>query len=93
MGTFTRGTSADAAASPLSPLQRPTPSYASSGNPNLLSTYQSSAAVPASLPPTDEGKMSVAIDFGENRATYPARLICAVLGLTGMVQELLFRVW
>lgn len=54
---------------PLSPLRRPSPTYTTSGSsnpPNLLSTYQSSTTMP-SLPPVDEGKMSVSIDFGERR--------------------------
>src|SRR5216684_1337550 len=55
---------------PLSPLRRPSPTYpTSSGSPdrqNILSTYQSSAAMPSS-PPIDEGKVSVSIDFGELR--------------------------
>lgn len=54
---------------PLSPLRRPTPTYPSSGSsnsPNLLSTYHSSAPM-TSLPPIDEGKVSVSIDFGERR--------------------------
>lgn len=53
----------------LSPLRRPTPTYPASGSsisPNLLSTYHSSAAM-SSLPPIDEGKVSVSIDFGERR--------------------------
>jgi hypothetical protein len=67
MGALGFGSTADAMGS-LSPLRRPSPSYPASGtNPNLLSTYQPSAAIPASLPLTDEGKMSVAIDFGERR--------------------------
>ena len=52
---------------PLTPLRRPSPTYPtsrSSNPPNLLSTYQSSTGMP-SLPPIDEGKMSVSIDFGE----------------------------
>ncbi|KAI0255423.1 actin-like ATPase domain-containing protein [Lactifluus subvellereus] len=65
---------------PPSTLQRPNPSYPTSGNLNLLSTYQSSALVPASLPPTDEGKMSVAIDFGEHHAP----ILRAALELTLM---------
>ena len=55
---------------PLSPLRRPTPTYPASGNshsPNLLSTYQTSGGMPSSLPPIDEGKVSVSIDFGERR--------------------------
>jgi hypothetical protein len=48
----------------LSPLRRPSLTYPGSGNQNILSTYQSSPTVP-SLPPTDDGKMSVSIDFGE----------------------------
>lgn len=67
IGTFSNGSTADAAGS-TSTVQRPNPSYPTSGNPNLLSTYQSSAPIPASLPLTDEGKMSVAIDFGERHA-------------------------
>ena len=51
----------------LSPLRLPSPAYPASGNPNILSTYQSSVAAP-SLPPMDEGKMSVSIDFGEHRS-------------------------
>lgn len=53
--------------SPLSPLRLPSPTYPASGNQSLLSTYQP-VAVPPSLPPTDEGKVSIAIDFGERRA-------------------------
>jgi hypothetical protein len=56
---------------PLSPLRRPSPTYpttsgSSNPPPNLLATYQSSATMP-SLPPIDEGKVSVSIDFGERR--------------------------
>lgn len=50
----------------LNPLRRPSPSYPAAGNPNLLSTYRPTIAIPA--PPvstTDEGKVSVSIDFGE----------------------------
>jgi hypothetical protein len=70
MVAFGRGGSTADAVGSLSPLRRPSPSYPASGStsPNLLSTYQPSAAFPSSLPPTtDEGKMSVAIDFGERR--------------------------
>jgi hypothetical protein len=59
---------------PLSPLRRPSPTYpapGSSNSPNLLSTYQSSATM-ASMPPIDEGKVSVSIDFGERRPPEPA---------------------
>lgn len=49
----------------LSPLRRPSPAYPAGGNQNILSTYQGSAPpMSASVPPTDEGKMSVSIDFG-----------------------------
>jgi hypothetical protein len=103
--TFSRGTTADTAGS-LVPLRRPTPSYPpGSANLNLLSTYQSSAPVSSSLPPTDEGKMSVAIDFGEHHVSHvppipvphapPPPLIRRTrLELTTiMTQELLSRVW
>jgi hypothetical protein len=54
----------------LSPLRRPSPAYPAAGNPNIISTYQSSAPlVPNTVPPTDEGKMSVSIDFGERRVS------------------------
>jgi hypothetical protein len=68
----------------LSPLRRPSPTDPTSGSsspPNLLSTYQSSATMP-SMPPIDEGKVSVSIDFGERRPPEPA------LKLTVMAQEL-----
>ena len=52
---------------PLSPLRRPTPTYPASGSSNILSTYQSPVIAPSSLPPIDEGKVSVSIDFGERR--------------------------
>jgi hypothetical protein len=64
-GMFNRASVVDPTRS-LSPLQRPSPAYAT---PNLLSTYPS-AAVP-SLPHPDEGKMSVSIDFGERRPPEP----------------------
>lgn len=55
----------------MSTLRRPSPSYPPTKNPNLpnlLSTYRPSVAIPApSIPTTDEGKMSVSIDFGELR--------------------------
>ncbi|KAH9982005.1 actin-like ATPase domain-containing protein [Russula compacta] len=63
MPAFNRGSIVDHTSS-LSPLRLPSPAYPASGNQNLLSTYQSPAAVPPSLPPTDEGKVSIAIDFG-----------------------------
>jgi len=65
VGMFNRASVVDPIGS-LSPLRRPSPAYPASGNPNLLSTYPS-AAVP-SLPPPDEGKMSISIDFGERRS-------------------------
>lgn len=66
MGTFNR----DAPGS-LSPLQQPSAAYSPAGNPNILSTYQGSATpMPTSVPPTDEGKMSVSIDFGEPRVLW-----------------------
>jgi len=68
MGTFNR-TVVDPAGS-LSPLRRPNAAYSPARNPNILSTYQGSAApMPTSVPPTDEGKMSVSIDFGEPRVS------------------------
>jgi hypothetical protein len=54
----------------MNPLRRPSPSYSAAGHPNLLSTYPSyrpSVAIPAPSATTDEGKMSVSIDFGELR--------------------------
>jgi len=69
MGTFNR-TSVDPAGSlSLSPLRRPSAAYSPAGNPNILSTYQPSAPMPNLVPPTDEGKMSVSIDFGEPRVS------------------------
>ena len=54
----------------LNPLRRPSPAYPAAGNPNILSTYQSPALpMTASVPPTDDGKMSVSIDFGESLAS------------------------
>jgi hypothetical protein len=67
VGTFNRSTVVDTPGS-LSPLRRPSPAYPPAGNLNLLSTYQSSAPMSSSLPPTDEGKMSISIDFGERRS-------------------------
>ncbi len=78
---------------PLSPLQRPSPTYLPSGSsnpPNLLSTYQSSATMP-SLPPIDEGKMSVSIDFGERRP--PESHPTPRSKLTVMGQELPSLAW
>jgi hypothetical protein len=103
MGTFNRGTTGDAAGY-LGQLQRPTPSYPSSGIPSLLSTYQPSVPVSSSpLPSTDEGKMSVAIDFGGRQVftriytpppPHPNPLIRRTrLELTVMAQVLLSRVW
>ncbi|KAI0289646.1 hypothetical protein BC826DRAFT_597825 [Russula brevipes] len=66
MSAFNRGSVADPTGS-LSPLRRPSPAYPATGNQNLLSAYQTSVSVPPSLPTTDEGKMSVSIDFGERR--------------------------
>jgi hypothetical protein len=64
MGTYSRAV-VDPAGS-LSPLRRPSAAYGPTRNPNILSTYQGSATpMPTSIPPTDEGKMSVSIDFGE----------------------------
>jgi hypothetical protein len=79
--------------SPLSPLRRPSPTYPTSGSsnpPNLLSTYQSSGTMP-SLPPVDEGKMSVSIDFGERRSSGPNPAPRSKL--TVMVQELPSLAW
>ena len=78
---------------PLSPLRRPSPTYPSSGSsnpPNLLSTYQSPTTMP-SLPPIDEGKMSVSIDFGERRPSEPNPTPRSKL--TVMVQELPSLAW
>ena len=78
---------------PLSPLRRPSPIYPTSGSPNqpnLLSTYQSSATMP-SLPPVDEGRMSVSIDFGERRP--PELNLTPRSQLTVMVQELPSLAW
>jgi hypothetical protein len=78
---------------PLSPLRRPSPTYPTSGSsnsPNLLSTHQSSATMP-SLPPIDEGKMSVSIDFGERRPREPHPTPRSKL--TVMVQELPSLAW
>jgi hypothetical protein len=61
----------------MNTLRRPSPSYPAAGNPNLLSTYRPSVAIPApSVPTTDEGKMSVSIDFGKLRiaSTYFVKL-------------------
>jgi hypothetical protein len=69
VGMFNRTSAVDPIGS-FSPLRLPSPAYPASGNPNILSMYQSSAAVP-SLPPMDEGKMSVSIDFGEHRSLGP----------------------
>jgi hypothetical protein len=69
MATYASPSTAVDPNGPLSPLRRPTPTYPASGSShatNLLSTYQSSAAMP-SLPPINEGKVSVSIDFGERR--------------------------
>ena len=66
VGMFNRTSVVDPNGS-LSPLRLPSPAYSASGSPNIISTYQSAAAVP-SLPPMDEGKMSVSIDFGEHRS-------------------------
>jgi len=74
MGTFNRSSVIESTGS-LAPLRRPTPAYATPGNPNLLSTYQSPTAVAPSLPTTDEGKMSVSIDFGERRALDLCRVL------------------
>lgn len=65
MGMFNRASVGDPTGS-LGPLRRPSPAYPASGNANLLSTHQPSAAAPSS-PPADEGKMSISIDFGERR--------------------------
>ncbi|KAH9960279.1 actin-like ATPase domain-containing protein [Russula dissimulans] len=85
MGAFNRSSVVDSAGS-LTPLRRPTPAYAASGNPNLLSTYQSPTAVAPSLPPTDEGKMSISIDFGTtfSGVAYGSSRIAA-----GKVQQIL----
>ena len=95
-GTFHGGSLADISGS-LNPLRRPSPSYPAAGNPNLLSTYRPSVAIPApSVPPTDEGKMSVSIDFGKLRvaSTYFVQLWINryVLGTTfsGVVSISLF---
>lgn len=64
-GSFHGSSLADISGS-LNPLRRPSPSYPAAGNPNLLSTYRPSVAIPApSMPTADEGKMSVSIDFGK----------------------------
>jgi hypothetical protein len=79
---------------PLSPLRRPSPTYPTSGSsnpPNLLSTYQSPANIP-SLPPIDEGKMSVSIDFGERRPLLNPNPTPRSK-LTVMVQELPSLAW
>ena len=76
-GSSFHGSSLADVSSTLNPLRRPSPSYPAGGNPNLLSTYRPSVAVPApSVPTTDEGKMSVSIDFGKLRAasTYYVKL-------------------
>ncbi|KAH9052022.1 hypothetical protein EDB83DRAFT_2521887 [Lactarius deliciosus] len=57
------------------------------GNPNLLSTYRPSIAIPApSVATTDEGKMSVSIDFGTtfSGVAYGSSRIAA-----GKVQQIL----
>lgn len=88
MGTFNPSALVDPMGS-LSPLRRPSPAYPAAGNPNLLSTYQPSLPIASSVPPMDEGKMSVSIDFGERRASLPRPR----RGLTFMVQGLLSLVW
>jgi hypothetical protein len=55
----------------MAPLRRASlaySSYGSSNSPNLLTAYQSPTTL-SSLPPVDEGKVSVSIDFGERRPT------------------------
>jgi hypothetical protein len=69
MGMFSQTSVVDPTGT-LNPLRRPSLTYSASGNQNILSTYQSSPAVPL-LPPTDDGKMSVSIDFGEHRTPDP----------------------
>lgn len=86
MTMFNRTSVVDPMAS-LSPLRLPSPAYPASGNPTILSTYQSSMAVP-SLPPPDEGKMSISIDFGKRHSPYPASELTVT-----MVQELHFLAW
>ncbi|KAI9451257.1 hypothetical protein BJY52DRAFT_1298655 [Lactarius psammicola] len=86
MNMFHGTSSADLSGS-LNPLRRPSPSYPASGNPNLLSTYRPSVAIPApSVPTTDEGKMSVSIDFGTtfSGVAYGSSRIAA-----GKVQQIL----
>lgn len=73
-GSFHGSSLADISGS-LNPLRRPSPSYPAAGNPNLLSTYRPSVAIPApSMSTTDEGKMSVSIDFGKLSATRTYRV-------------------
>ncbi|KAI0297007.1 hypothetical protein B0F90DRAFT_1742262 [Multifurca ochricompacta] len=82
-GAFNQNSTVDVTGS-LSPLRRPSPSHPASGNPNLLSTYQSSA--PLSNSSMDEGKVSVSIDFGTtfSGVAYGSSRIAA-----GKVQQIL----
>ncbi|KAF8272697.1 hypothetical protein EI94DRAFT_1769673 [Lactarius quietus] len=85
-GPFHGSSLADISGS-MNTLRRPSPSYPAAGNPNLLSTYRPSVAIPPpSVPTTDEGKMSVSIDFGTtfSGVAYGSSRIAA-----GKVQQIL----
>ncbi|KAI0270643.1 actin-like ATPase domain-containing protein [Gloeopeniophorella convolvens] len=84
-GGYNRTSTVDVTGS-LSPFRRPSPSYPAPGNPNLLTTYQPSMAMPITSPTTDEGKMSVSIDFGTtfSGVAYGSSRIAA-----GKVQQIL----
>ncbi|KAH9993029.1 actin-like ATPase domain-containing protein [Russula vinacea] len=84
MGMFNQTSVVDPTGT-LSPLRRPSLTYSASGNQNIISTYQSSPTGPL-LPPTDDGKMSVSIDFGTtfSGVAYGSSRIAA-----GKVQQIL----